>query len=217
MLVPTMTLPEIKHSLFRDYEGELHVKISALEAGAHRKWLTNGKKDFLETVVFTSKSKNIWRIFITGSNHGFSAMPYVIFYDNVGITASHLTTSPGKLSFVHFNTHFFKRYQERAKIDLDKPEDVVKLFFRKNRVFAPYVEELENGKLQLFIPLDDGIGLGTLHEDEDIFEFKTFVDNSLLKEDQKNKISDIYTQLMEGLLAELKKRTKRRSNKSKYF
>ncbi len=131
MLVPSMTLPEIKRSLFQDYEGELHIKISALKAGAQRKWLVNGRKDFIETILFTAKSKNVWRIFITRSNHGFFAMPYVIFYNKIGITASHLTASLGTLSFVHFNTHFFKRYQERAKINLEKPEDVVKLFFRK--------------------------------------------------------------------------------------
>ncbi|HVT83630.1 MAG TPA: hypothetical protein VHD35_00435 [Chitinophagaceae bacterium] len=217
MLVPSMTLPEIKRSLLQDYENEVHVKINALKAGAKRKWLVNGKQDFKETILFTSKSRNVWRIFVTGSSRGLFAMPYVIFYDKVGITASHLTTSLGTLSFVHFNTHFFQRYKERAKIDLDKPEDVVKLFFRKNLSFTPCHEELDSGKSQLFVPLQEGVGLGIHYTEDDIYVFKTFVDNSLLREDQKNKIRDIYTEVLNALSAEVNRRKKRLSNKSKYF
>jgi hypothetical protein len=107
---------------------------------------------------------------------------------------------------MHFNTHFFKRYRERGKIAIEKPEDLVKFFFRKNLVLLPCYFPREDGTQQLFTPLLGGVGLGNYHEETGICEFKTFGDNSLLRQDQKEEIVNIWTATVNELMAEINRR-----------
>lgn len=66
-----------------------------------------------------------------------------------------------------------------------------------------------DASLQLFCPLDGGIGLGIFHEDLQVCEFKTFVDDSLLGEDQKQEVVDIYQTTLAEMEVELKRRLKK--------
>jgi hypothetical protein len=113
-------------------------------------------------------------------------------------------------SLMHFNTHFFKRYRERGKVDIEKPEDLVKFFFKKNSVLIACYYPREDGTQQLFTPLAGGVGLGNYHEESDICEFKTFVDHSLLGEDQKIQIMDIWTQTLTELTEEITRRIRKK-------
>ncbi len=206
MLVPSMTLQEIRRVLIADYEKELKGKLKAIGISSAGKWMRNGRKDFVETIAFTTKSRNNWRITIHYRNGHLTTIPYLIYFNNRGITASHFLPDFGTDKLMHFNTHFFQRYKERGKIDIEKPEDLVKSFFRKNLVMLPCYYPMPDGRNQLFCPLHGGVGLGTYHEEGEIHEFKTFVDNSLLREEQKQQIQEIYMETMEELVAEMKRR-----------
>ncbi|HEY5464194.1 MAG TPA: hypothetical protein VIJ95_13110 [Hanamia sp.] len=135
-----------------------------------------------------------------------TAIPYLISYNNIGITASNISLDFDTLPMMHFNTHFFKRYRERGKIAIEKPEDLVKYFFKKNIVLLPCYFPREDGTQQLFTPLAGGVGLGNYHVESDICEFKTFVDNSLLRQDQKDEIYSIWNQTLTELVAEMNRR-----------
>jgi hypothetical protein len=205
MLVPTMSLPEIKKSVFDDYRFEIKNKVTHIKSAYKGKWIRDGKKDFVETITFPVKSKNNWRITISCNKHGVTTMPYLISYDNHGITASHVLADFDQMPMLHFNSHFFKRYRERGKIDIDKPEHLVKHFFRKNIVLLPCYSPREDGTQQLFTPILGGVGLGNYHLEGDICEFKTFVDNSLLGQNQIDEIAEIWTSTLNELMAEIKK------------
>jgi hypothetical protein len=191
MIVPGMTLPEIRHSVLKDFESELRSKLKSIEVTHRRKWQMNGGRDTMETILFPTKSKNDWRITIQCTAFGASGIAYLVSYNTIGITASYLCTAMDSLSFLHFNTHFFQRYKERMKLKIEKPEELVKTFFKKNLHLFPGFFDMEDGSRQLFVPLAGGVGLGLYHPDDDIYEFKTFVDNSLLKENQKARIEEI--------------------------
>lgn len=209
MLVPTMTLQQIRKALVADYEKELKGKLKAIEIGSRGKWIRSGRKDFAETISHTTQSRNNWRITIEFKRGSLTATPYLVSYDKKGITASNFLAGFGSGKLMHFNTHFFKRYKERGKIDIEKPQDVVKYFFRKNSLMLPCYFPMPDGSQQLFCPLHGGIGLGNYHEEDEIHEFKTFVDNSLLREDQKQHIQEIYTQTLEEIMTEFNRRLKR--------
>ena len=209
MLVPSMTLQEIRKALVTDYENELHGKLKAIEISSKGKWIRSGRKDFTETIMFTAKSKNNWRITIEYSSGNLTTIPYLVSSDDTGIIASHFLFGFGTDRLMHFNTHFFKRYRERGKINIEKPLDLVKHFFRKNTVMLPCYYPMPDGTQQLFCPLVGGIGLGKFHEEGKIHEFKTFVDDSLLREDQKQQIREIWRVTMEEIMAELKRLLKR--------
>lgn len=206
MIVPNMSLPEIKKSVLEDFTRGINSKIETIKVTQKGKWIRNGRKDFVETVLCPVQSKNNWRITVACKKSGVFATPYLISYNNIGITASHINFSGGENSLMYFNTHFFKRYKEREKIAIEKPDDVVKLFFKKNLALIPCYFPREDGTLQLFVPLNGGVGLGNYHMETDICEFKTFVDNSLLGQNQKDAIMNIWTNTINELTAEIKRR-----------
>src|SRR5205814_1614095 len=127
------------------------------------RWIRKGRKDFVETIIFPVKSKNTWRMTVICNKNGVTAIPYLISYNENGITASYIDTGFHTLPLRHFNAHFFKRYRERGKIDIDKPEQLVKHFFRKNIVLLPCYSPRKDGTQQLFTPLVGGVGLGNYH------------------------------------------------------
>lgn len=206
MIVPNMSLPEIRKSVFDDFACEIKNKIQSIKVTHHGKWIRSGRKDFVETIPFRVKSKNNWRITVASGKNGVNAIPYLISYNNIGITASHIPFDVDSMPLMHFNTHFFKRYRERGKIAIEKPEDLIKYFFRKNAVLLPCYFPREDGTQQLFTPLAGGVGLGNYHVESDICEFKTFVDNSLLRQDQKDEIFNIWTSTLNELMAEINRR-----------
>ena len=210
MIVPNMSLSEIRKSVFDDFACEIKNKIQSIKVTHHGKWIRNGRQDFVETILFPVKSKNNWRITVACNKNGVNANPYLISYNSKGITASQVPFDSFSMSLMHFNTHFFKRYRERGKIAVEKPEDLVKFFFKKNGVLLPCYFTREDGTQQLFTPLAGGVGLGNYHVEADICEFKTFVDNSLLREDQKENIRTIWTDTLNELTAEMKRRLNKR-------
>ena len=212
MIVPTMSLPEISKSVSNDFACEIKSKLQSINVTYHGKWIRNGRKDFVETILFPVKSKNNWRITITCNKNGVNAVPYLISYNNIGITASHVPFYAAEsTSLMHFNTHFFKRYRERGMIAIEKPEDLVKFFFRKNLALIPCYFPREDGTQQLFTPLAGGVGLGNYYEDLDICEFKTFVDNSLLGQNQIEAVFSIWTDTLKELTDEMSRRINKKS------
>jgi hypothetical protein len=196
MIVPNMSLTEIRKAISDDFDNEIKRKIQLVKITHQGKWMRNGRKDFVETILFPSKSKNNWRITITCNSGGVHSVPYLVSYNNTGITASHIDPEGAFSSLMHFNTHFFKRYRERGKVGIEKPEDLVKFFFKKNSVLLTCYYPREDGTQQLFTPLTGGVGLGNYHEESDICEFKTFVDDSLLREDQKVEIINLWKETL---------------------
>ena len=98
-------------------------------------------------------------------------------------------------------------------IAIEKPEDLVKFFFRKNLALIPCYFPREDGTQQLFTPLAGGVGLGNYYEDLDICEFKTFVDNSLLGKNQQEAIFSIWTDTLKDITDEMKRRINKRAER----
>ena len=209
MLVPGMSLSEIKKAVGDDYKCEIRARMQHIKIAYKGKWIRKGKKDFVETIIFPAKSRNTWRLTVICNKDGVNAIPYLISYDKIGITASHISSGFDTLPLMHFNAHFFKRYRERGKIDIDKPEHLVKHFFRKNLVLLPCYSPRKDGTQQLFTPLTGGVGLGNYHPETDICEFKTFVDNSLLRKDQIEEVNEIWINTIQDLTAEINRRLNR--------
>jgi hypothetical protein len=211
MIVPNMSLLEIRKSVFDDFVCEIKSKMQSIKVTHHGKWIRNGRKDFVETIPYRVKSRNNWRITVACGNNGVTAIPYLISYNNIGMTASHIPLDFDSMPLMHFNTHFFKRYRERGKISIEKPEDLVKFFFRKNTFLLPCYSPRKDGTQQLFTPLLGGVGLGNYHEESGICEYKTFVDNSLLRQNQKDEINNIWTETIKEMLAEINRRLNKRA------
>ena len=205
-----MSLSEIKKSVYDDYMSAVKNRIESIKMTCKAKWIRNGRKDFAETVECPVKSRNNWRITILCEQGDVTTIPYLISYDKHGVTASYMSDL-AENHLLHFNAHFFKRFRERGKINMDKPEQVIKLFFRKNLALIPCYSPREDGTQQLFVPVHGGIGLGNYHPDTQICEFKTFVDDSLLRQDQRDEVNEIWTYTVNELIAEMQRRIDKRA------
>jgi len=203
MIVPGMSLAEIKQSLIKDYQTDLRSKLNSIEIMYKRKFFSNGHRNYTETIPLTAKSLNKWRIIAECKIDHVHLTPYLIYQDRVGLCVVHLSLMTVPIGFMHFNSHFFTRYKERAKIKPIKPEEVIKLFFKTNSYLTPCYITQEDNSEQLFTPLNGGLGLGIYHELDNIYEFKTFVDDSLLGENQKKQIGEVYMETLKGIMAAL--------------
>src|SRR5205085_6923321 len=105
MIVPSMTLPEIRKSVDEDYISDIKNKVASVEITSKGKWVRNGRKDFVETILVPSKSRNNWRITIKCDKNGVTAMPYLISWNDVGINATHMTFDYEPPTLLHFRTH----------------------------------------------------------------------------------------------------------------
>lgn len=203
-----MTLTEIKRALLFDYETELKSKINLIQHQHKSDWIRCKKKETLTTIHFETKTKNKWRLLVQTSQYSNQVLSYLCFYDEVGINVYYLTTNLAPLAFLYYNTHFFKRYRERMKLNIEKPEDLIKHFIKNNIFMVPHAQENEREKGRVFTRMDSGagLGLGIYHEEGDIFEFKTFVDLSLLTENQKKKMNEIFLEYFNKLMIAYEKR-----------
>lgn len=209
MILPKMSLREIKRAVLSDYHNEVLRKLNNLAVTHKRKWQLNGKKNYTETIFYPTKSANKWRVVVHCTKDNVHLMPYVCSYNSYGIMAAHLSTVVEPQAFMHFNTHFFKRLKERLNISIEKPRELVKVFFKNNLYMIPAITERSDGSEQIFTILQGGVGLGKYHEQEEIIEFKTFVSNEMLTKRQQKLVvdtaMDIYSRINTALLNSLKR------------
>jgi hypothetical protein len=206
MIIKGMTFAEIKKAVMHDYDLQLRPLINALHITYKRKWLLNNKKDCIETITYLTTTKNKWRIVVHCTKTSVHILPYLCIETNRGIAAVHITAELSPLAVMQFNTHFFQRFRERLKLTIEKTDELIKYFFKKNLYMIPSATELENGHVQVFTPLYGGVGLGVYHEKKDFFEVKTFVDFSLLRREQINEIINIQQDIIETMIQAFDKR-----------
>lgn len=101
------------------------------------------------------------------------------YYDKVGIRVFTLTP----FGAVVFNTHFFKRYNERMHLNLDLPLDKVKHYFIHN---SGVIENIRDGLVckDVVGKVKDGFILGNIREGSLLTVYNTFISNDMRNVDQ---------------------------------
>jgi hypothetical protein len=94
MIVPKMTLPEIKQSLMRDYDKELRMKINSIHILWQRKWLQTHKDTAIETIHHTSQNKNQWHIVIYSQKNMSYTIPYHTYVHTTTMELRHRISLP---------------------------------------------------------------------------------------------------------------------------
>lgn len=190
-----MTLEEIRKEINKDFP-ILHRKVSYVEHDLKKKLskkqLDDGITRFYD---YKSKFKNQWiyRIHLQKKEREATAMLH--FFDGKGYCAISVTDD---FFMIYHTGHFFKRYNERLKLNLVQPKDIITAFMNDNMVyeFSPYSEPLP-GIFCVFGKVDSGTVLGTMNEKLSIVKVNTFLPNDILNDKQK----DLVRQLSEAELA----------------
>ena len=85
-----------------------------------------------------------------------------------------------------FNSHFFKRYNERLHLGLNEPSKIIKHFFKHNDYSRiGLTDVLEDGTRNIISVFECGIAIGWQQDSTRTIQFKTFIANDTLTEKQK--------------------------------
>lgn len=181
MIVPSMSYIEIRKEVENDIvfvkKKSIHV-IAELE----KKMKKNKLKTITHIYDYNSPNKNKWivKIEIGLKNVASSFLTY--FYIDNKIAAIQVVNARYLL---YYTTHFFKRYKERMKLDIVKPEELIRKYFSDSTNFVHQLLGVtENYLLKMFILCKHGAILGNIHTESSICKMNTFITTDMLKTDQ---------------------------------
>jgi hypothetical protein len=183
MLVPAMTLEEVRREFEKDFE--IIYRKAAYVSHKLEKTLskTMKEKGYVRFFDYYSKYKNKWiyRVNITKKQ---DIVSFMMFYDS---PKGHMTITATDGDYLIFHTgHFFERFNERCKLGLTSYKDIVCAFMDDciTYGFQP-LEQIAPGVKKFFGIVPSGAVLGIQDENLHIYRINTFLSNDLLHHDQK--------------------------------
>lgn len=188
MIVTTMSLPEIYNEVIRDFDSVKRRSNGAMKALQSEVFRT---KQFVTTryIEYVTKSHNKWNIQVrtTRKDVGFSY--FIRSYDTAGLIAFNVVEDAERTKkiLVKYSTHFFKRYNERMKLNETNMEKLVRRYFKFNSNTDHKMGKIngfEDGTAQTYLPGNEGVALGWLDQEKNLLCIKTFVTNEMLKGEQ---------------------------------
>jgi hypothetical protein len=147
MIVPAMTNKEIYCQLLEDYA--LLERRSYLQAGIFQQEMFRKKlRSEVRVITYKTAHHNEWNILFRISTDTIHKVFYLRTCDKIGTVSYHIEfTEGGEKHLVKHNTHFYQRYNERMKLNLSIPADVIKHFFKYNIDYDAGLSEVtENGQ-----------------------------------------------------------------------
>ena len=183
MLVPAMTLEDIRREIQKDFP-ILHRKSSyvlhKLERMFDKSTIEKGVVRFFE---YRSKYKNTWIYKINLSKGKNDLFFLAYYYGNKGLTA----VCPLSNDILLYSTgHFFNRYNERRKLNLVMPHDIMRTFMNDNKEFKfQPMDEVSPGIYTMFGALDSGAALGMFNKNLNLYKLNTFISHDMMRDDQR--------------------------------
>lgn len=182
MLVPAMTLTDIRKEIEKDFpilhrkSGYITQKLSRLYSDSLR------EKKVTRFFDYQSKYKNKWIYKIELSKKKTNVTFLTYYYGKKGLTA--IEPMSGN-TLLYFTAHFFNRYNERRKLNLTMPNDIMQAFLNDNMNFNfQRLEEFRPGVFKIFGVTQSGVVLGIYHVKLNFYKLNTFITSDMLKSGQ---------------------------------
>ena len=191
MLVQSMNTTEITTEVRRDYEIIQNTSIVRLaqEYDRERKKLKIDKtRIFTKEYCIRTAAKNNWLLFLRKrpSEEKYKGLPSIAicavtyYYNETGLRVFN-SSHPELLSV--YNGHFFSRYNERMKLNLNQPVEAIKHFFKYNGDISYTLTDKQDGDFVVgFCP--GGFTLAEFQNDRTWLVNKTFVSKDMIRPDQ---------------------------------
>lgn len=191
MLVPSMNQLELTMEVFNDFEILYETTANRLSKEydrERRKLKIDKRRVYARQYEIKTKSKNPWIISVckAPAHHKYNGEDSIHvgfvtwYYGNSGLTVFQVSP-PFRLRV--FYGHFFKRYNERMNLQLNKPVDLIKRYFLHN-TYAGYTVYKENETKKFIGFSPEGIMLGEPRYNDLWLVNKTFVSKDLCRTDQ---------------------------------
>jgi len=178
MLVPSMSLEEIRREIHKDIIIVYRkVRYTVLDLKKANKPL--GNRRIVRLLPYRSTQKNTWLIKIEIDKQGTMLSFLVYYYTNNGLAAIEVFFNSAMM--MYFTTHFFKRYNERLKLNCKTPEELLHTFMNNHYSYrVQKLEQLDAGVHKIFAVTEKGVGLGTQLTDRNFIKMNTFITNDML-------------------------------------
>ena len=193
MIVTTMTAEEIYREIMRDLES---VKRKGNAAGRifQQEMLRKKIPYEMRTVSYKTAQWNEWQIIIRIYPDNIYTSFYLKGWDDVGMVAyTILFIRDGEDKFViKYNSHFFKRYNERMNLGLTEPAKTLRHFFKNN--YESEIAEtqlLDDGTRALNFILKYGMGIGWQDDAKKMIQIKTFIGKETFTKKQQSLVEHI--------------------------
>jgi hypothetical protein len=182
MIIPSMTLEEIRREIEKDYP----ILFRKMEYVAHDMNKALSKTDKLKGVEryfdYCSKYKNQWiyRICFTQKKIEFENM--LLFHNGKGHAAICVSAD---MELIYHTGHFFQRFNERCNLGLKTIPDIIRAYMRENKEYEmKELVEVEPGIFKIFGLIKSGIILGMQNANLKLFKLNTFISNNMLSKNQ---------------------------------
>jgi len=188
MIVPKMTYGEKRNQFLHDYKA-VHARANhtyrQLVTGVKRRHQTHAT----EVLEWTTSARNKWLAFFEVRAHQVNFICICISIDHGGLPIALepiVVDTKENIYVAEYSMHFFKRYNERLKLEIVKPMQTIRHYFKHNLHSESYIKSsrTELGDLKFFQPVNGGVILGTSHDEEKWMQMKTFISNDMLKATQ---------------------------------
>ncbi len=182
MLVPSMTLQEIRKEFEKDYP-ILRRKIQYVTHDLTKKLNRYTKSQgFINIYDYYSKNKNHWLYRLNISDKDKKQSVMMLYHNGKGNVAISIL---GNLQMVYHTGHFFERYNERNNLGLSTFKDIVKAYMNETFVIDfKTLDEIAPGIFKVFCIIPSGVALGMFNEKINMVKTNTFLTNSMLSQNQ---------------------------------
>jgi len=178
-----MTYQEIRKELIIDFPIAFKKSDYVIEE-VEKKMRKFKLKTHLHVYDYLSRNKNKWIIKVDVREKDVVRFFMTYFYTTENKIAA-VGVIDGK-QLLYFTSHFFKRYNERLKLNLVVPEDIIRHYVKNSSagLTVDYLGVVKENIVKVFISVKQGIILGNLHYDIQFCKMNTFITHEMLKEDQ---------------------------------
>lgn len=182
MLLRTMTIPEIRREVLKDAPSIL--KKAAFVARKTVKNLKLAKnKTACRVIEFKSALYNNWILGFKLGRQNSEAFLMSYFYNRSGLHAYGIFGDSDYL--LHFDDHFFKRYNERLKLGLQTRLEAMKAFAGGQFFYSLHRRKGKyRGNTKIFIITENGLILGDQDDATGMINARTFLPLYMLNRKQ---------------------------------
>jgi len=182
MLVPSMTLQEIRREINLE-KPIVFRKVQFLIHDFMRAKKPHGKDVFVRHYDYVSKYKNKW-LFRIGINRHQAELSYLVYYYNdIGLVGILVFDDDDELMYL--TSHLFKRFNERLRLNLTTPREIMVKFLDEFPGFnGKRIETIEPGVYKMFYGSTAGYFLGINNMNLKFIKMNTFITHDMLKGEQ---------------------------------
>jgi len=193
MLLPSMTVEEIRKEFEKDYE--IFVRKIGYVAIDLEKRLSNyeKKQGYQYFFNYLSKYKNKWicKIFLKKIDYSYTSM--LIYHNGKGHVALTILHTG---NIVYHTGHFFERYNERCNLGINNFDDIVKHYMVNIGGYRfEKLNEISPGIYKMFCTIPTGIALGMYNSKHNLIKANTFIPNNMLNQNQADFKAELNSRL----------------------